>query len=68
MMKSDYELCCMPSPEDEEYWEEDDDFEDEDDGEEDFDDPSTYAHCSDWEDEPDNCACCADDECPMNKS
>jgi len=32
-----------------------------------WDDPNTYARCSDWEDEPENCYCCADDECPMNK-
>ncbi len=32
-----------------------------------WDDPSTYAHCSDWEDEPENCSCCADDECPLNR-
>lgn len=35
---------------------------------EDWDDPNTYANCSDWEDEPENCFHCADDECPMNKS
>lgn len=40
-------------------WEEDDD--------EEWDDPNTYAHCSDWEDEPRNCSCCADDSCPMNR-
>ena len=34
---------------------------------EDWDDPDTYASCSDWEDEPENCYHCADDECPMNK-
>lgn len=34
---------------------------------EECDDPNTYAHCSDWEDEPDNCYSCADDECPLNK-
>ena len=34
---------------------------------EDWDDPNTYANCSDWEDEPENCYHCADDECPMNK-
>ena len=32
-----------------------------------WDDPNTYANCSDWEDEPENCYSCADDECPMNK-
>ena len=32
-----------------------------------WDDPNTYAHCSDWEDEPDNCMLCADDDCPLNK-
>ena len=31
-------------------------------------DPSTYAHCGDWEDEPENCSFCADDECPLNRS
>ena len=31
------------------------------------DDPNTYAHCYDWEDEPENCMCCADDDCPLNK-
>ena len=35
---------------------------------EDWDDPNTYANCSDWEDEPENCYHCADDECPMNKA
>jgi len=35
---------------------------------EEWDDPNSYANCSDWEDEPDNCFSCADDECPMNKS
>jgi hypothetical protein len=35
--------------------------------EEEWDDPNTYAHCSDWEDEQENCYSCADDECPMNK-
>ena len=44
---------------------EDDDCDDEDD---DWDDPSTYAHCGDWEDEPENCAFCADDDCPLNRS
>ena len=44
---------------------EDDDWDDEDD---DWDDPSTYAHCGDWEDEPENCAFCADDDCPLNRS
>jgi len=34
---------------------------------EDWDDPGMYACCSDWEDEPENCYHCADDECPMNK-
>lgn len=34
---------------------------------EDWDDPNTYANCSDWEDESENCYHCADDECPMNK-
>jgi hypothetical protein len=43
---------------------EDNDEEDE----EDWDDPNSYANCSDWEDEPENCFNCADDECPMNKS
>ena len=52
-----------PTPEDEEYWEEEEDDDDGDDG----DGPSTYAHCGDWEDEPENCASCADDECPLNK-
>ena len=33
-----------------------------------YDDPSTYAHCSDWEDAPKECYHCADDECPMNRS
>ena len=44
------------------------DEEDEDDANPGWDDPSFYAHCSDWEDEPDNCYNCADDECPLNKS
>ena len=69
----------VPTPDDEEYWEDDeddgdddeddgDDDEDEnDDGEEDGDDPSTYAHYGDWKDEPENCAACADDECPLNR-
>ncbi len=60
----------VPTPEDEEFWEdseEDDDEFDEDD-EEEYDDPSSNAHCGDWEDEPENCACCADDECPLNRS
>lgn len=34
---------------------------------EDWDDPGSYASCGDWEDEPENCFDCADDECPMNK-
>ena len=34
---------------------------------EEWDDPNTYARCSDWEDEPENCYHCADDECPKNK-
>ena len=41
-------------------------FEESDDREE-WDDPDTYACCGDWEDEPENCYHCADDECPMNK-
>ena len=44
---------------------EDDHWDEEDD---DWDDPSTYAHCGDWEDEPENCAFCADDDCPLNRS
>jgi hypothetical protein len=32
-----------------------------------WDEPDTYANCGDWEDEPENCYHCADDECPMNK-
>jgi hypothetical protein len=32
-----------------------------------WDDPNSYAKCSDWEDEPENCYHCADDGCPMNK-
>ena len=51
-------------PEDEEYL----DYEEDEFDEAEWDDPSTYAHCSDWEDEPNSCALCADDECPMNKS
>jgi hypothetical protein len=39
----------------------------EEDDEEEWDDPSTYASCSDWEDEPENCYHCADDECPMSQ-
>lgn len=39
-----------------------------DDKEGDWDDPNAYAHCSDWEDEPENCYSCADDECPMNNA
>lgn len=35
---------------------------------EDWDDPNSYANCSDWEDEPESCFQCADDECPMNRS
>lgn len=31
-----------------------------------WDDQNTYAHCSDWEDEPKNCICCGDDDCPLN--
>ena len=64
-----------PTPEDEEYWEDDDEYDNEDeyDEEEDeedevYDDPSTYAHCGDWEDAPGNCASCPDDECPLNRS
>lgn len=55
---------------DEEDDEDDDEYEDndEDDEDEDDDDPSTYAHCGDWEDEPENCSFCADDECPLNRS
>jgi hypothetical protein len=34
---------------------------------EDENDPNLYANCSDWEDEPENCYHCGDDECPMNK-
>ena len=44
---------------------ENDEWDDEDD---EWDDPSTYAHCGDWEDEPENCAFCADDDCPLNRS
>lgn len=51
--------------EDDDWDDEDDDCDDEDD---DWDDPSTYAHCGDWEDEPENCAFCADDDCPLNRS
>ncbi|MDY5122461.1 MAG: hypothetical protein SPE59_01495 [Treponema sp.] len=51
--------------EDDDWDDEDDDCDDEDD---DCDDPSTYAHCGDWEDEPENCAFCADDDCPLNRS
>ena len=52
-----------------EYDEDDEEEDDEDDDEyEDDDDPSTYAHCGDWEDEPENCSFCADDECPLNRS
>ena len=47
---------------------ENDDGDEEDDDDENEDDPSMYAHCGDWEDEPENCAFCADDECPMNRS
>jgi len=36
--------------------------------EDDWNDPNAYAHCSDWEDEPENCYSCADDECPMNNA
>jgi len=32
-----------------------------------WDDPNMYAHCSDWEDEPESCFHCADDDCPMNQ-
>ena len=35
---------------------------------EEWDDPGSYACCSDWEDEPESCYHCADDECPMNRS
>jgi len=35
---------------------------------EDGDDPNTFAHCSDWEDEPEICYHCADEECPLNKN
>jgi hypothetical protein len=48
------------------YEEDDNNYEEDD--EEDWNDPSTYAHCGDWEDEPENCYHCADDECLMNKS
>ena len=48
---------------DEYYFDEEDDDENEE-----FDDPSLYAHCGDWEDKPENCAFCADDECPLNRS
>ena len=51
--------------EDDDWDDEDDDWDDEDD---DWDDPSTYAQCGDWEDEPENCAFCADDDCPLNRS
>lgn len=43
-------------------------FDEDDDENEEFDDPSTYAHCGDWKDEPENCGFCADDECPLNRS
>ena len=66
----------VPTPEDEEFWEDDEDYGDEDDedyeedndDEEVYDDPSSYAHCGDWQDEFENCACCPDDECPLNRS
>ena len=45
-----------------------DDLENDCDETEEWDDPNTYARCSDWEDEPEHCDCCADDECLMNKS
>jgi hypothetical protein len=46
----------------------DDDEEfDTDDNDEEWDDPNTYAHCSDWKDEPENCFSCADDDCPLNQ-
>ncbi|MDR0785057.1 MAG: hypothetical protein LBE74_04135 [Treponema sp.] len=35
--------------------------------EDEWNDPNSYANCSDWEDYPENCYHCADDECPMNK-
>ena len=58
--------------EDDDWDDEDDDCDDEDDDcddeDDDWDDPSTYAHCGDWEDEPENCAFCADDDCPLNRS
>jgi hypothetical protein len=44
--------------------EDDDEFDDDD--EEDYDDPGTYAHCSDWEDSPEECYHCGDDDCPLN--
>lgn len=46
----------------------DDEYDDDEYDDDEYDDPSTYAHCGDWEDEPENCASCADDECPLNKS
>lgn len=44
------------------------DVQEEENEDDDWDDPSTYAHCGDWEDEPENCAFCADDDCPLNRS
>ncbi|WP_294428595.1 hypothetical protein [uncultured Treponema sp.] len=35
---------------------------------EEWDDPSFGACCMDYEDEPEKCCHCADDECPMNRS
>ena len=35
--------------------------------EDEMDDPSTYARCSDWEDDPNSCSLCGDDECPLNR-
>jgi len=46
--------------------EDDEEYDEEEDQEEDWDDPGTYAHCSDWEDHPEECMTCADDDCPKN--
>lgn len=54
----------IPTPDEEEYWEDDNTEIDENES----DDPSMYAHCGDWKDHPQNCAFCADDGCPLNRS
>lgn len=56
----------IPTPDEDGYW--GDDGTEDDDGEPDDTDECYGAKCHDYEDHPENCYHCADDECRMNRS